>query len=51
MSDTLTLEECSELEFTLLNIVQRAINMCMEWEVELDVHHTKINHAIFAQGN
>lgn len=46
-----TSAECSELAFILPSIVQRVINTCMEWAAESDVHRTKTNLAISAQGN
>lgn len=44
------LEECLELEFTLLRTPQKATNMCMEQGEELAVPHTKTGRVTSATG-
>lgn len=48
--DTRTWVECSVLAFTSLSILLKAINMCMESEVEPVVQLTKTDRATFARG-
>lgn len=37
-------------EYILLNIPPKVINMCMDLEEVLAVHHTEIDHATFVIG-